>query len=116
MLTEKNRVFVFVGEALICALSLFASGCNMLGGLSKIPSGPTPMNLSGNWQFDFLDTSGNVTTIGTGFLSQSGSNITGMLDVGACGSSAAVTGTVGGNTGPDAVSLSVAVNGPRIGW
>ena len=68
------------------------------------------MSVAGNWQFDFMDNSGNVGAVATGFLTQCSGNISGAFDVGACGSNVNATGTVGGNNGIDAINLAINLN------
>lgn len=100
------------GIAFRCILigaSIFSTGCNMLPKIPTIPTiqQPAPMSVAGNWQFDLMDSTGNVAAIATGFLKQSGTNLTGNFDVNGCEPSSAATGAVGGNNGPNAISLSM---------
>jgi hypothetical protein len=100
------------GGALIVAL-ICSSGCNMLPKVPTIPQ-PAPMSVAGNWQFDLMDSSGNVASVATGFLQQSGSNLTGNFDLNGCEASSTATGTVGGNNGPNAISLSLSLNNQTL--
>jgi hypothetical protein len=113
MRAQKSRVRSNFGAAIVCGLLLSSLGCGLLNQIAKIPQ-PTPMSVAGNWQFDLLDSNGNVGAIATGFLQQSGANVTGALDVGNCGSNASVTGTVGGTSGTNAINLAVNVNGQTL--
>lgn len=97
----------------LCCLALSAAGCGLLNNIAKIPQ-PTPMSVAGNWQFDLMDSKGNVGAVASGFLQQSSGKVTGVLDVGACGSNASVTGTVGGTNGTNAISLSVNLNNQTL--
>jgi hypothetical protein len=92
----------FAGAAFLCLV-----GCGLLNQVSKLEN-PTPMNVAGNWQFDLMNGSGGVGAVATGFLEQSGSNVTGALDIAGCDSNAGVTGTVGGTNGPTSINLSAA--------
>jgi hypothetical protein len=90
-----------------------SSGCNMLPKVPTIPQ-PAPMTVAGNWQFDLMDSSGNVASVATGFLQQSGSNLTGNFDLNGCEESTTATGTVGGNNGPDAIALSLSLDNQTL--
>lgn len=102
-----------VRAVLMGGLLLALGGCNMLNHLPGIQQ-PAPMNVGGNWQIDLMDSSGNLAAVATGFLQQSGSNLTGGFDVSGCGSSANATGNVGGNNGPNAVNLSLPVDNQTL--
>lgn len=99
--------------SLLAGVLLCSSGCNMLKNLPGIQL-PPPMSVAGNWQFDLMDSSGNVGSIATGFLQQSGSNLTGTFDLNGCASGSSATGAVGGNNGPDAISLSLSVDNQTL--
>jgi len=94
--------------ALLCS-----SGCNMLPKVPTIPQ-PAPMSVAGNWQFDLMDSTGNVASVATGFLQQSGSNLTGNFDLNGCEASSTATGTVGGNNGSNAINLSLSLNNQTL--
>jgi hypothetical protein len=92
---------------------IFSSGCNMLPKVPTIPQ-PAPMTVAGNWQFDLMDSSGNVASVATGFLQQSGNNLSGNFDLNGCEASTTATGTVGGNNGPNAITLSLSLNNQTL--
>jgi hypothetical protein len=99
----------------LCSLVLGLSACNMLKNLPGLSSlEPPPMSVGGNWQIDLMDANGNVGSVATGFLQQSGSNLTGGFDVNGCTSSSTASGTVGGNSGPNAINLSLSVNSQTL--
>jgi len=112
----KNNVknaYKAVRAVLMGGLLLALGGCNMLNHLPGIQQ-PAPMSVGGNWQIDLMDSSGNLAAVATGFLQQSGSNLTGGFDVSGCGSSANATGNVGRNNGPNAVNLSLPVDNQTL--
>jgi hypothetical protein len=113
MKATKSKVRSIFGAATVGGLLLSSLGCGLLNQLDKIAH-PTPMSVAGNWQFDLLDSNGNVGATATGFLQQSGANVTGALNIGNCASNASVTGTVGGSNGPTTVNLAVNVNGQTL--
>ena len=112
MKSKTTRAHRGVRAALMCGL-LFAPGCNMLKNLPGLQQ-PAPMNVAGNWQIDLMQSSGNVGGVATGFLQQSGNSLSGGFDLPACASSSTATGTVGGNSGPDAISLSLSVDSQTL--
>ncbi len=114
---QHSSVSRALRSAVLCGVLFGSVGCNLLKNLPGIPNlqGPAPMSVGGNWQMDLMDSSGNVASVATGFLQQSGGNITGSLDLNGCNSnSSSVTGTVGGNNGPNAISLSVNVDNQTL--
>lgn len=102
-----------VGVVLLCGLLLASGACNILSHLPSIQQ-PSPMSVAGNWQIDLMNSTGTVGAVATGFLQQSGSNLTGGFVVNGCGSGSTTTGTVGGNNEPDAINLSLNVDNQTL--
>ena len=112
----KNKIWsasIGFHAVLTCAFLLCSSGCNMLSHLTSELQ-PPPMSVAGNWQIDLMDSTGNVASAATGFLQQSGSSLTGGFNVNGCTSSSTATGTVGGNSGPNTINLSLSVNNQTL--
>jgi len=106
---KKNLRSGFAFRGILICAAVFSTGCNMLPKIPTIPTiqQPAPMSVAGNWQFDLMNSTGSVAAIATGFLAQSGSNLTGTFNVNGCEAISAATGAVGGNNGPNAISLSM---------
>ncbi len=113
MKNTSGRTFSGIRAVLIWSSLLGCTGCNMLSHLPGVKQ-PAPMSVAGNWQIDLMDSTGNVGAVATGFLQQSGSNITGGFDVNGCGPGSNATGTVGGNSQPDAINLSLSVDNQTL--
>jgi VCBS repeat-containing protein len=109
----RVKIFATIKAAFAGGLLLSSIGCGMLNSLSKFQP-PGPMSTAGNWQFDLMDSNSNVAALATGFLQQSGSAVTGAFDVSGCANNVSVSGTVEGNNGPDAISLSSNVDGQML--
>src|SRR5579864_6447141 len=84
MKNKIRKVSMAVRGVLMGSLLLASIACSMLSQLSGIKQ-PPPMSVAGNWQIDLMDSTGNVGAVATGFLQQSGSNLTGGFDVNGCG-------------------------------
>jgi len=114
MKNTRVRILAPFKVAFTSALLLSLVGCGMLSQLSKFGP-PPPMSTAGNWQFDLMDSNGNVASTATGFLQQSGSTVTGAFDVNGCATNASVTGSVGsGDSGPNAITLSSNIDGQTL--
>jgi hypothetical protein len=100
-------------RGVLLGVLMCSSGCNLLPKVPTIPQ-PAPMSVAGNWQLDLMDSSGNVAAVATGFLQQSGSSLTGNFDLNGCEASSTATGTVGGNNGPNAITLSLSLNNQTL--
>lgn len=98
---------------LVGGLLLASTGCNLLNHVPGVQQ-PAPMSVAGNWQINLMDSAGSVGAVATGFLQQSGSNVSGGFDVNGCGPGSSATGTVGGNNGPNAINLSLNVDNQTL--